>query len=42
MLETASGGTNQDGERKRLREGHSPSRDRIGRDKSGHGKKATK
>ena len=34
QLKTASGGTGRDGERKRLREGHSPPRDSTGRDKS--------
>ena len=41
-LETASGGPSQDSERIRTSEGHSPSGDGIGRDKSGHGKNQTK
>ena len=41
ILETASGGTGQDTERNRPSEGHSLSGDRIGRDKSGYGKKQT-
>jgi hypothetical protein len=40
-LETASGGTSQDTERIRLSEAHSRTGDRIGRDKSGHGKNPT-
>jgi hypothetical protein len=40
-LETALGGTTQDKERKRLSEWHSLSRDRIVRDKSGHGRSAS-
>jgi hypothetical protein len=40
-LETVSGGTSQDTERIRLRKVHSRTGDRIGRDKSGHGKNPT-
>src|SRR5580698_8158487 len=40
-LETASGGTSQDTERIRPTEAHSRTGDRIGRDKSGHGKNPT-
>src|SRR5579863_8793849 len=36
----AEGGTSQETERKQQSEGHSPTGDRRGRDKSGHGKKA--
>ena len=41
FLDTASGGTSQDTERNRPSEGHSLPGDRIGRDKSGYGKKQT-
>jgi len=40
-LETAEGGTSQDTERKQPTKAHSPTGDGRGRDKSGHGKKAT-
>ena len=42
ILETAEGGTGQETERMRPSEGHSLSGDRIGTEKSGHNKKATK
>ena len=41
ILDTASGETSQDTERIRLSEGHSHTGHRIGRDKSGYGKKLT-
>ena len=41
ILETASRGTSQDTERVAPSEGHSPTGDSIGRDKSGHGKNPT-
>ena len=40
-LETAQEGTSQDTERNRPSDAHSPTGDRTGRDKSGHGKKRT-
>ena len=42
ILEITEGGTSQDMERKQLNKGNSLSGDHRGRDKSGHGKKATK
>ena len=41
ILETALGKTSQDTKRKRPSEGHSLPGDRVGKDRSGHGKKAT-
>ena len=41
ILDTTLEKTSQDTKRKRPSEGHSLPGDRVGKDKSGHGKKAT-
>jgi hypothetical protein len=41
ILEMVSGGTSQNTKRKRPSDGHSLPGDRVGKEKSGHGKEAT-